>query len=73
MSASVSRRADTNISVHPQNRQMAQHDRFVMTMQFVDLSTTFMAAGDVNRAPHSDDNITFSIYFNALDLGVGDI
>ncbi len=32
-----------------------------------------MAARDTNRAPHSDDNIAFFIYFNALDLNVGDI
>lgn len=47
------------------------HDCFIMTVQFIDLSATSMAAGDVNRALHSDDNITSFIYFNALDSDVG--
>jgi hypothetical protein len=41
---------------------MAQHDRVVMTMRFVDLSATFTTAGAVDRASYSDDNITFFSY-----------
>jgi hypothetical protein len=61
MGAPISRRTDADVGFLSQNRQMAQHDRVVMTMRFVDLSATFMTSGDVDRAPHSDDNIIFFI------------
>jgi hypothetical protein len=40
---------------------MAQHDRVVMTVRFVDISATFMTAGAVDRASYSDDNIAFTV------------
>jgi len=61
MGAPISRRTDADVSFPPQNRQMAQHDRVVMTMRFVDLSATFTTAGAVDRASYSDDNIAFTV------------
>jgi len=56
-----------------QNRQMAERNLSVVTMQFGNLSAAFMAACALYCTPHRDNNIPLFIYPNVLDLDVRNI
>ena len=57
MSALVSCRANTDVYLPAQNRQMAERNLSVVTMQLGNLSAAFMAACALYCTHHRDNNI----------------